>query len=129
MRFSILVLAAVFAASPTAAQDLKRTIMQRVDVPTSAAHETVIGTVEVPRGGATGRHSHFGVEMIVMVEGEMDVLIDGEAPIHLKAGESLAIPAGKVHDAKTVGAATAKAAVTWVVEKGKPMATPAPPMK
>lgn len=129
MRFSILALAAAIAASPAAAQDLKRTIMQRVDVPTSAAHETVIGTVEVPKGGATGRHSHFGVEMIIMVEGEMDVLIDGEAPKHLKAGDSLAIPAGKVHDAKTTGSTTAKAAVTWVVEKGKPMATPAPAAK
>ncbi|MCA0200665.1 MAG: cupin domain-containing protein [Proteobacteria bacterium] len=125
MRFSILVLAFAMAASSAMAQDLKRTILQRVDVPTDAAHETVIGTVEVPRGGATGRHSHFGVEMIVMIEGEMDVLIDGEAPRHLKAGDSLVIPAGKIHDAKAASAGAAKAAVTWVVEKGKPMATPA----
>jgi quercetin dioxygenase-like cupin family protein len=125
MRFSILAIVFAVAAGPATAQDLKRTIMQRVDVPTGAAQETVIGTVEVPPGGATGRHSHFGVEMLIMIEGEMDVLIDGEAPKHLKAGDSLAIPSGKVHDAKTVSAGAAKAAVTWVVEKEKPMATPA----
>lgn len=129
MRFFTVALAAAISASPVAAQELKRTIMQRVDVPASAAHETVIGTVEVPPGGATGRHSHFGVEMLIMIEGEMDVLIDGEAPRHLKAGDSLAIPAGKIHDAKTVSSGAAKAAVTWVVEKGKPMATPAPAAK
>ncbi|MCC6912211.1 MAG: cupin domain-containing protein [Rhodospirillaceae bacterium] len=125
MRFSVLTLAVAFAVSPVNAQDLKRTIMQRVDVPAGAAHETVIGTVEVPPGGATGRHSHFGVEMIIMTEGEMDVLIDGEAPKHLKAGESLVIPAGRIHDATAARSGTAKAAVTWVIEKGKPMATPA----
>lgn len=125
MRFSILTIVFAIVASSATAQELKRTIMQRVDVPTGALHETVIGTVEVPPGGATGRHSHFGVEMIIMVEGEMDVLIDGEAPKHLKVGDSLAIPTGKIHDAKTVGAGAARAAVTWVVEKGKPMATPA----
>lgn len=125
MRFSTLMLAAAIGASPAAAQELKRTIMQRVDVPAGTPHETIIGTVEVPAGGATGRHSHFGVEMIIMIDGEMDVLIDGEAPKHLKTGDSLAIPSGKVHDAKTVGASAAKAAVTWMVEKGKPMAAPA----
>ncbi|MGE3334308.1 MAG: cupin domain-containing protein [Rhodospirillaceae bacterium] len=125
MRLFILALAVAAAAFPVTAQDLKRTIMQRVDVPTNAAHETVIGTVEVPPGGATGRHTHFGVEMLIMIDGEMDVFIDGEAPKHLKAGDFLAIPTGKVHDAKTVGTNTAKVAVTWVVEKGKPMATPA----
>ncbi len=125
MRLFALALGVGFVASIATAQELKRTVMQRIDVPAGAAHETVIGTVEVPPGGATGRHSHFGVEMIIMIEGELDVLIDGEAPKRLKAGESLVIPTGKVHDARTVSSGTAKAAVTWVVEKDKPMATPA----
>ncbi len=125
MRFPWIALGLTIAVTPAGAQEVKRAILQRVDVPTAAAHETVIGTVEVPAGGATGRHTHFGVEMLIMLEGEMDVFIDGEAPKHLKAGDSLAIPTGKVHDARTVSSEAAKAAVTWVVEKGKPMATPA----
>jgi len=40
--------------------------------------------------------------------------------------ESYAIPAGKVHDAKGVGDKPVKVLATYLVEKGKPLATPAP---
>jgi mannose-6-phosphate isomerase-like protein (cupin superfamily) len=35
------------------------------------------------------------------------------------------IPAGKVHDAKNTGSGPAKVLATYVVEKGKPVSTPA----
>lgn len=61
-----------------------------------------------------------------MVEGSASLEIEGEMPRLLKAGDSYMIPAGKVHDAKTVGDAPVKVLATYVVEKGKPLATPAP---
>jgi hypothetical protein len=36
------------------------------------------------------------------------------------------IPAGVVHDAKVVGDKPSKVLATYIVEKGKPLATPAP---
>ena len=36
------------------------------------------------------------------------------------------IPAGRIHDAKTVGDQPTKVLATYVVEKGKPLASPAP---
>ena len=125
MRFPVIALAVTVLAAPAAAQDLKRTVMQRVDVPTGVPYETVIGTVEIPPNAAIGRHAHAGFEMIILLEGEIDILLDGDAPRRLKAGDSFVVPAGKVHNARAVSAAPAKVAVTWVVEKGKPMATPA----
>jgi len=60
-----------------------------------------------------------------VVEGESDLLVDGEDPRRLKAGESFIIPAGTVHDAVNVGAGMVKVVSVFVVEKGKPLATAA----
>lgn len=126
MRLYVLaVAAAAVVAAPAGAQEFKRQILQRVDVPLGAQHETVIGTAEIAVGGATGAHTHPGVEMIVVIDGEMDVFVENEPAKRLKSGDSFAIPTGKVHDTKNVGTVPAKIVVTWMVEKGKPMAVPA----
>jgi quercetin dioxygenase-like cupin family protein len=126
MRFAAFALATLVATAPAGAQEFKRQILQRVDVPLGAQHETVIGTAEITVGGATGAHSHPGVEMIVVIDGEMDVFVESEPAKRLKPGDSFAVPTGKVHDTKNVGSVPAKVVVTWMVEKGKPMAVPAP---
>ncbi len=58
-----------------------------------------------------------------MLEGEMTLMVQGQPDKVLKAGESYSVPPGAVHDAKT-GAAGAKVIATYVVEKGKPLASP-----
>jgi hypothetical protein len=52
-----------------------------------------------------------------LIEGSFELLIDGEAPRMLKAGESYKVPPRAVHDAKT-GPDGAKVIATYVVEKG-----------
>ena len=52
------------------------------------------------------------------------LLIDGQPPKPIKAGESYQIPAGAIHDGES-GPKGAKVIATYVVEKGKPLATPA----
>ncbi len=103
---------------------IKRTILQRSDIGNNM--ELVLGLAEIAPGGATGRHTHFGTETGMVIEGSSSLEIAGEPPRLLKAGDSYLIAAGKVHDAKTVGDAPVKVLATYVVEKGKPFATPAP---
>lgn len=103
---------------------IKRTILQRGDVPTEGARELVSGIAEIAAGGATGRHTHFGPETGYVLEGTSTLEIDGEPARQMKAGDSYYIPAGKIHDAKAHGG-TAKVLAVYVVEKGKPLATPA----
>jgi len=55
----------------------------------------------------------------------MTLLIDGQPPRVLKAGESYQIPSGAIHDAKSTDKGV-KVMAVYVVEKGKPLATPAP---
>jgi quercetin dioxygenase-like cupin family protein len=122
-RTPLAVLAACIAAVAVAqAPAIKRTILQRADVP--GGQEVVLGMAEIAAGGSTGRHTHPGIETGYVLEGTTLLAVDGEAPRTLKAGDSYAIPAGRVHDAKAEGG-TARVLATYVVEKGKPLASPA----
>jgi quercetin dioxygenase-like cupin family protein len=106
------------------ASNIKRTILQKFDVPGTQT-ETVIGKAEVAPNSMIGRHTHFGVEGGYVLEGEMVLMIAGQPDKTLKAGESYQIPPGAAHDGKS-GPNGATVVATYVVEKGKPLATPAP---
>lgn len=106
---------------------IKRIPLQRFDVP-GTNYVTVIGVAEIAPNVSIGRHTHPGVESGYIIEGEATMLVDGQPPRTLKSGDSYVVPAGAVHDART-GPKGAKAIVTYVVEKDKPFAVPAPPAK
>jgi mannose-6-phosphate isomerase-like protein (cupin superfamily) len=61
-----------------------------------------------------------------VLEGTLLVEQDGKAPVTLKAGGAFLVPAGTIHNATNTGAGPAKVLSTYIVEKGKPLATPAP---
>jgi quercetin dioxygenase-like cupin family protein len=104
---------------------LKRELVTRADV-SVPGREAVVARVEVAPGGKAGRHTHPGDEISYIVEGETMLLIDGQPPRRVKAGESFVIPAGVVHDAHNDSDKPVKLIGVYVVEKGKPLATPAP---
>jgi quercetin dioxygenase-like cupin family protein len=107
-----------------AQQGIKRMALQRVALTDAPGKEAVMGIAEVPPGMAAGRHSHFGYELGYVLEGSAVLEIEGEQPKTLNAGDSYVIPAGKVHDAKTAAGA-AKVIAIYIVDQGKPLATPA----
>jgi quercetin dioxygenase-like cupin family protein len=111
-------------AAATQTQTIKRTPLQKFDVP-GTNYETVIGMAEIVPNVNIGKHTHPGPESGFMLDGEMTLLVDGQPPLVVKKGESYKIAPGAVHDAKT-GASGAKVIATYVVEKGKPLASPAP---
>ena len=115
--------AAAQTPAPAAAPGIKRTILHRMDV--EGGREVVVAIAEIPAGMAAGRHTHFGPESGVVLEGSSSLEIEGETPRLLKEGDSYAILAGKVHDAKAVGDKPVKVLATYIVEKGKAFATPA----
>jgi quercetin dioxygenase-like cupin family protein len=107
-----------------AASNVKRTALQKFDVP-GANYETVVALAEIVPNVNIGRHTHPGVESGYMLEGELVLMVAGQPDRTIKPGDSWQIPAGAAHDAKT-GPSGAKLLATYVVEKGKPLATPAP---
>ena len=122
-----LAIAALGSAGALMAQasGLTRTLVGRADV-SVPGREAVIARVEVAPGAKAGRHTHPGDEISYVLEGEATLLIDGQPPRSVKAGESFVIPAGVVHDAHNDGAVPIKLVGVYVVEKGKPLASPAP---
>jgi quercetin dioxygenase-like cupin family protein len=114
-----------FAGAALAQQPgIKRTPLQKVEFPDG--YVTVTGIAEIPAGGSAGRHTHPGIETGYILEGEAIMSIDGQPDLHVKAGDSYAIPAGVVHDAKVHGDKSAKVIAVYVVDKTKPLASPAP---
>src|SRR5947209_20408698 len=65
--------------------------------------EAVVAKVEIAPGSEAGRHTHPGDEISYVLEGEVDVTIDGQAAQHFKAGDGFSIPGGKVHNARNNG--------------------------
>src|SRR5215207_1400636 len=81
-------------------QNIKRIPLQRFDVP-GTAYETVIGIAEIAPDVTIGRHTHPGPESGYLIEGGCELLVDGEQPRQLKAGNSYVVPPNTLHDAKT----------------------------
>jgi len=104
-------------------ETIKRTPLQKFDVP-GTNYETVIGIAEIAPNVSIGRHTHPGPESGYMLEGEMVLIIEGQPDKTVLVGESYQVPPGAVHDART-GPKGAKVIATYVVEKGKPLASPA----
>jgi quercetin dioxygenase-like cupin family protein len=123
----VLAVVATFAALTVVAQapGIKRTVLQKGEA-AAADRDVILARAELAAGGSTGRHTHPGPEIGYVLEGSPVLEIDGQPPRELKPGDSYVIPAGTVHNAKVVGDKTGVVLATYVVEKGKPLATPAP---
>jgi quercetin dioxygenase-like cupin family protein len=118
---------ALFAQQPAPApptSNIKRTMLQKVDVP-GTNYETVTAIAEIAPGASSGRHTHPGPETGYVIEGEFTLLVDGQPAKALKAGDSYQIPASAVHDVKSSDKGM-KVMAVYIVERGKPLATPAP---
>jgi len=109
--------------APVQPSPVKRTILQRSDVPGTNL-ELIYATVEIAPSFKAGRHSHPGVVMAQVVEGEFWLAPDGQPEKVLKAGESLTVPDRAIHN-EGAGDKGTKISVVYVVEKGQPLASPA----
>ena len=126
LRLCTIPLLAALAAANASDAPVKRTLLQKFDVPTAVPHECVLALAEVAPGASIGRHTHPGVETGYVVAGSLVLLVDGEPPRVLRANDSYRIEAGKAHDGRNDGKATVKIVGTWIVAKGKPLSSPAP---
>jgi len=118
-------LAAALGAGTLYAQapGVKRIEIQDHDLSIPGRH-VVQARAEFEPGAAVGRHTHPGEEISYVLEGELTLEVDGQPARVVKAGEPIFIPAGTVHAARNAGGGKAVVFLTYVVEKGKPVATP-----
>ena len=115
------VLTGIVAAQQPA---FKRTLLQQADI-SVPGHEVVSAVAEFEPRATPGMHTHFGEEIGYVIEGTFLVEQAGKPSVTLQAGGSFLIPAGTVHNATNTGAGRGRILATYIVEKGKPLATPA----
>jgi quercetin dioxygenase-like cupin family protein len=100
----------------------RRTDLQRHDL-SVPGREVVQVRVDFDPGYVSPRHTHFGEEIIYVLEGTLEYQIEGKPPATYRAGDVLLVPAGAIHAAKNVGSGNGAELATYVVEKGKPLIT------
>jgi quercetin dioxygenase-like cupin family protein len=79
--------------------------------------------VDFDPGYVAPKHTHFGEEVIYVLEGTLEYQIEGNPPGTYKAGDVLLVPAGAIHWVKNVGSGNGAELATYIVEKGKPLIT------
>jgi quercetin dioxygenase-like cupin family protein len=118
--------AAGFIATEASAQGdgVTRTTLSQMDGPTPG-YVTLIMSVELAPNASLPRHTHPGIESGYVVEGGAEVTIKGQAALALKPGGAWQVAPETPHSLKN-GDKTTKYAITYTVEKGKPLISPAP---
>jgi quercetin dioxygenase-like cupin family protein len=103
---------------------VKRTPLGKVEVPGSN-YEVVFGITELAAGFKSGRHSHPGLVLAYVAEGEFWYHVDGQTEKIYKVGESFQLPDRAIHNEGAEGDKAVKVMAVFVVEKGKPLVQPA----
>ena len=120
-----------FIATDASAQDtppattpgVTRKILSQTDGPTPG-YVTIIVEAEIEAGVTVARHTHPGIESAYVIEGGLELPIEGQPTRALKPGDGFVVPPNTPMPAARTVKKT-KIASTYVVEKGKPLASPA----
>ena len=110
-------------SAPAATAGVKRKILSQLDGP-SPGYVTIAVELEIEPGAVVARHTHPGIESTYFTAGGGELLVDGQPAKPFKAGDAVQVPPGTIHSVKNGPAAT-KGIGTYIVEKGKPLASPA----
>jgi quercetin dioxygenase-like cupin family protein len=123
---SIVALAVIAAAADPRAQQagFKRTVIQQADL-SVPGRQIVTAIAEFQPKATVGRHTHPGEEVGYVLEGTILLEQEGKPAVRLGAGKTFLIPPNTIHDATNAGTSVARVLANYIVEKGKPVATPA----
>lgn len=136
---AVAAMAAIAAAAMTFANDgriapasaeeatIKRTELMNVTLGVAENLDGVMVISELPPGGVAPRHTHPADELSYVLEGTIELEIDGADPVVYEAGQTYHIPPGVIHAARNPSdSATTRILVFWTAEAGQPLTTPAP---
>jgi quercetin dioxygenase-like cupin family protein len=122
LAIAFLVMPAIMVPAIAQQPAIKRTVLRSFDYP--PGYTTVTAIVEIAPGSCSGRHTHPGIDSGYVLQGDFELKIDGKPEQTLKAGDSYETLPDAPHDACSISGN--KLIDTFVAEKGKPLASPAP---
>ena len=109
---------------PPATAGVTRKILSQTDGPTPG-YVTLLVEATIEPGVPVARHTHPGVESAYVLEGGFELPIQGQPTRMIKKGDGFQIPPETPHAGGKPGDAKSVILITYVVEKGKPLASPA----
>ena len=111
-------------AAPAATAGFTRKILSQTDGPVPG-YVTLLVEATIDAGTTVARHTHPGIESSYVMEGGFELPIQGQATRMLKAGDAFQIPAETPHAGGKPGDAKSRILITYIVDKAKPLASPA----
>ncbi len=116
------------ALAQNASTDIKGIVwkeLQKLPLASDPSKEESIGVAVIQPSAPAERHSHAENEIGYVLAGSSLLEVEGQPTRTIRAGDSFAIPAGRIHRAKPTGTVPFKVVVTYIVTKGQPLARPA----
>jgi quercetin dioxygenase-like cupin family protein len=101
-----------------------RKILSQMDGP-MPDYVTLVVEVNIDAGILVPRHTHPGIESGYVVSGGIELPIQGQPTLMLKPGDGFQVPVATPHAGAKNGDTKTMIVSTYVVEKGKPLASPA----
>jgi quercetin dioxygenase-like cupin family protein len=109
--------------APAPSGGVTRKILSKTDGP-AAGYETLLVEAEIEAGVVVGRHTHPGIESAYVLEGGFELPVQGQETKMLKPGDGFQIPPNTPHAGGKAGTAKSRLIISYIVEKGKPLASP-----
>ncbi len=112
------------STAPATTPGVTRKILSQTDGP-MPGYTTIIVEAEIQAGIPVARHTHPGIESGYVIEGELELPIQGQPTRSLKAGDGFQVPPETPHAGGPPTKTKVRVTSTYIVEKGKPLASPA----
>ena len=109
---------------PAPTPGVTRKILSQTDGPVPG-YVTLLVEATIEKGTPVARHTHPGVESAYVLEGGFELPVQGQPTRMIKAGDGFQIPPETPHAGGKPGDTNSRILITYVVEKGKPLASPA----
>ena len=101
-----------------------RKVLQKTEYP-GDKYICVLMEIDIDANALVARHTHPGVESSYIVSGSSTLSVNGQPDRVVKAGEGFQIPPETPHSVRN-GPEKSRIVATFIVEKDKPLASPAP---
>jgi len=112
------------SAPPATTPGVTRKILSQTEGPVPG-YVTILVEATIEAGTPVARHTHPGIESAYVLEGGFELPIQGQPTRMIQPGDGFQIPPDTPHAGGKPGATKSRILITYVVEKGKPIASPA----
>jgi quercetin dioxygenase-like cupin family protein len=96
------------------------TIYQLTDLEKDPSRFVRLQSTVFPPGGGNRFHRHPGDQWFAVQEGELTYTVKGQPPRVMKAGDSVYIPRGTIHQTENLTKADARSIELNIMDKDKP---------